>query len=139
MATVESLPKSAYEIMDVKSFGEAPVLVLTSSKPRKRDSDETKPAFEKWRIDQLAWLTSLARMSSRGTGPVVIPDSNHASMVMTRKGAAACGAEDHEFPGPIYVTRRQPPLPANPHAVLCHPTCYGKNHDSLRRRRCTSR
>ena len=89
MATVASLPKSAYEIMDVKSFRDTPVLVLTSSKPRKRDSDETIPAFEKWRNDQLSWLTSLARMSSRGTGPIVIPDSNHASMVMTRKGAAA--------------------------------------------------
>lgn len=82
VATLDTLPKSAYEDMDVRSFGDTPVLVLTASQPRTRDSDESEAAFKQWRVDQLAYFASLAAKSTHGKGPVVIPNSSHVTIVM---------------------------------------------------------
>ncbi len=82
VATLNALPKSAYELLAVKSFGDTPVLVLTSSMPRKPESDETPEQFRRWRADELAYFATLAAMSTHGRGPIVLPDSNHATMVM---------------------------------------------------------
>ena len=89
VATLEALPKSGYETADVKNFGHTPVLVLTSSDPRTRERDETVASFKQWRLDQLAYFGSLAKMSPCGRGPVVIANSTHATMVMSERGAAA--------------------------------------------------
>jgi pimeloyl-ACP methyl ester carboxylesterase len=91
-ATLETSTKSAFEMMDVKSFGDAPVLVLTSSRPHERTDDETQANFQSRRNEQLAWYATLAHMSSRGSGPIVIPGTNHAGMVMTKKGASETAA-----------------------------------------------
>lgn len=86
MATVSSfvdaLPKTAYEDMDVRSFGDTPVLVLASANRFKGDGFDSQVDYDKWRIGQHAYLASLAAMSAHGMGPIVIPDSNHSSMVM---------------------------------------------------------
>jgi hypothetical protein len=96
-ATLETLAKSAYEMMDVKSFGDTPVLVLTSSRPHEGGPEEAPAQFQSARHEQLAWYARLARMSSRGYGPVIIPGTNHAGMVMTKKGAAETAAAITDF------------------------------------------
>ncbi len=79
---LNAVPGTAFEDLDVRSFGATPVLVFTSSRPRDPEGKETVSDVAKWRAVQLAWLASLAAKSSRGEGPVVVPDSSHASMVM---------------------------------------------------------
>jgi pimeloyl-ACP methyl ester carboxylesterase len=96
-ATLETSTKSAFEMTDVKNFGNTPVLVLASSQPHKPGGDETAARYEIWRNKQLAWYATLARMSARGKGPVIIPGTDHAGMVMTRKGAAETAAAITKF------------------------------------------
>lgn len=84
---LSAVPRTAYEDLDVRSFGATPVLVFASSKPRDPEGKETVGDVAKWRVEQLAWLASLAAKSSRGEGPVVVPDSSHASMVMGEQQA----------------------------------------------------
>lgn len=81
-ASIGALPKTAYEDLDVHTFGDTPVLTFASSKPREPEGKETITDVEKWRIGQLAYLASLAGMSAHGKGPIIIPDSSHSSMVM---------------------------------------------------------
>jgi pimeloyl-ACP methyl ester carboxylesterase len=81
-ASLAALPKTAYENLDVHSFGDTAVLVFASSKPRDPEGKETIADVEKWRAGQLAYLASLASMSTNGKGPIIIPDSTHSSMVM---------------------------------------------------------
>ena len=58
---------------------------------------KTPAQFQSARNEQLAWYATLARMSSRGDGPVIIPGTNHAGMVVTRKGAAETAAAIADF------------------------------------------
>ena len=97
IATLAALPKSGYQTGDVKTFGATPVLLVTSSDPRPRDSDETLAQFRQWRVDQLAWFGSLAAMSSCGRGPVVVANSTHATMVMGASGAASTAGAIADF------------------------------------------
>lgn len=81
-ASLNALPKTAYEDLDVHTFGDIPVLTFASSKLRDPEGKETVSDVEKWRTGQLAYLASLAGMSTHGKGPVIIPESTHSSMVM---------------------------------------------------------
>jgi pimeloyl-ACP methyl ester carboxylesterase len=81
-ASLGALPKTAYEELDVHSFGDTPTLTFASSKPREPEGKETVADVEKWRVGQLAYLTALASMSTHGKGPVIIPDSTHSSLVI---------------------------------------------------------
>jgi pimeloyl-ACP methyl ester carboxylesterase len=96
-ATLETMTKSAFEMESVKNFGDTPVLVLTSSRPEERGADETPAQFQNGRSEQLAWYATLAHMSSRGSGPVTIQNTNHAGMVMTPKGAFELVAAISDF------------------------------------------
>jgi pimeloyl-ACP methyl ester carboxylesterase len=78
----DALPKTAYEDLDVHSFGDTPVLVFASSAQREPEGNETVADVKKWRVGQLTYLASLAAKSKHGKGPVIIPDSTHSSMVM---------------------------------------------------------
>jgi pimeloyl-ACP methyl ester carboxylesterase len=86
MATVSSfidaLPKTAYEDMDVRTFGDTPVLVFASSEHFDGDGFKSISDYEKWRREQHTYLASLVAMSTHGKGPIVIPNSTHSSMVM---------------------------------------------------------
>ena len=81
-ASLAELPKIAYEDLDTHSFGDTPVLTFASSKPREPEGKETIADVKVWRVRHFAYLASLAGMSTHGKGPVTIPDSSHASMVM---------------------------------------------------------
>jgi pimeloyl-ACP methyl ester carboxylesterase len=89
LASLNAVPKTAYEDMDVRSFGNTPVIVFASS-DNLRGDDEFKSvsAYLAWRKAQHTYLASLAAMSKRGSGPVVIPNSDHASMVLGGKQSA---------------------------------------------------
>jgi pimeloyl-ACP methyl ester carboxylesterase len=78
----DALPKTAFEVLDIHSFGDIPVLVFASSQPRDREGNETIADVKTWRIGQLAYLASLASLSAHGMGPIVIPGSSHSSMVL---------------------------------------------------------
>jgi pimeloyl-ACP methyl ester carboxylesterase len=97
LASLNAAPQTAYEDLDVRSFGDTPVLVFASSKPRDPEGKETVLDVEKWRVGQLAYLGSLAHMSSRGVGPVIIPDSTHSSMVLGEEQSKRVAGEIIEF------------------------------------------
>lgn len=83
-----ALPKTAYQVLDVKSFGTIPVLVLSSTAFRPPEGKETATDVIVWRRGYLTYLSSLAAKSSRGEGPAPIVDSDHVSMVLGERQAA---------------------------------------------------
>jgi pimeloyl-ACP methyl ester carboxylesterase len=101
MATVSSfidaLPKTAYEDMGVRTFGNTPVVVFASSKRFNGDGFDSQADYDKWRIEQHAYLASLAAMSAHGAGPIAIPDSNHSSMVMGERQSVFLAQEILRF------------------------------------------
>ena len=82
IASLNALPKTAYEDLDVRSFDATPVLVFASSGTRQPEGHETRDDLRKWQMAQRAYLASLAAKSSRGAGLFIVPDSTHASMVL---------------------------------------------------------
>jgi pimeloyl-ACP methyl ester carboxylesterase len=92
-ASLKALPKTAYEDLDVHSFGDTPVLTVASSEPRQPEGKETIADVKKWRIGQLAYLASVAGMSTHGKGPIIIPGSSHSSMVMGEHQAETMAEE----------------------------------------------
>jgi pimeloyl-ACP methyl ester carboxylesterase len=88
-ASISVLPKTAYEDLDVHSVGDTPVLTFASSEPRQPEGNETIADVKKWRDGQLAYLASLAGMSTYGKGPIIVPNSSHTSMVMGERQAEA--------------------------------------------------
>jgi pimeloyl-ACP methyl ester carboxylesterase len=92
VAYLGALPKTAYENLDVKTFGKVPVLLFSSSNPRKPEGKETIADVELWHTNYLAYLASLAAKSEHAAAPIVVPDSDHASMVMGERPAAFLAA-----------------------------------------------
>lgn len=88
MAYMATLPKTAYENIDVSGFGATPVLVFSSSEMREPEGKETVADVKAWREDYLAYLRSLAAKSSRGVGPIEVPNSNHAHMALEERQVA---------------------------------------------------
>jgi pimeloyl-ACP methyl ester carboxylesterase len=88
LAYLHALPKIAHQNMDVPSFGATPVLTIGSSNPRTRESGETQTEFEAWGVAYRAHLGTLAAKSSKGVGPMIVPDSTHSSMVTGERQAA---------------------------------------------------
>jgi pimeloyl-ACP methyl ester carboxylesterase len=81
VASLNATVKTAYENQDIRDFGATPVLVFASSAPRKPEGKETLEDVRLWRVGQLAYFGSLATMSTHGSGPVIIRDSTHSTMV----------------------------------------------------------
>jgi pimeloyl-ACP methyl ester carboxylesterase len=84
---IYALPKTAYETLDVHDFGNTPVLIFASSNRFKGDGFDSDAEYQKWRKAQRTYLASLAAMSTHGSGPIVVPDSTHSSMVMGERGS----------------------------------------------------
>jgi pimeloyl-ACP methyl ester carboxylesterase len=84
---IYALPQTAYENLDVRSFGNTPVVIFASSNRFKGDGFDSEGQYEKWRRTQHAYLASLAAMSSHGVGPIIVPNSTHSSMVMGERGS----------------------------------------------------
>jgi pimeloyl-ACP methyl ester carboxylesterase len=87
-AEFAAVPKIAYEDTDIKTFGDTPVLLFDSTLPRQPEGKETVADVKAWKDKQIAFLATLAAKSTRGTGPVHVPDSSHSSMVMGEVQAA---------------------------------------------------
>ncbi|HEY2447154.1 MAG TPA: alpha/beta hydrolase [Rhizomicrobium sp.] len=85
LATLDALPKTAYEDLDVHGFGDTPVLIYVSSEDFKDAPFSDVAEYRKFRVAQHDYFTSLAAMSTRGKGPIIVPNSDHASMVMGEK------------------------------------------------------
>jgi hypothetical protein len=73
--------------MDVPGLEDTPVLLLASTELRSPEGSETVADVRKWRVVYLAYLNSLRNKSSRGTGPIEIPNSSHSSMVLGERQA----------------------------------------------------
>ena len=71
---------------DVKSFGDRPVLVIASSDPRQPEGSETPRDVAVWTAGQRRYFAELARKSTHGTGPVIVPHSTHGSMTVGPAG-----------------------------------------------------
>jgi pimeloyl-ACP methyl ester carboxylesterase len=84
---IYALPKTAYEELDVHSFGDTPVVIFASSGRFKGDGFDSDGEYEKWRKAQHAYLASLAGASTHGMGPIIVPNSTHSSMVMGERGS----------------------------------------------------
>lgn len=84
---IYALPKTAYENLDVRSFGDTPVVIFASSDRFKGDGFDSDGEYKTWRKAQHAYLISLAAMSTHGVGPIIVPNSTHASMVMGERGS----------------------------------------------------
>jgi pimeloyl-ACP methyl ester carboxylesterase len=82
IASLNDAPKTAYEDLDVQSFGNTPVITFASSGTREPEGNETPSDVRKWQVGQRAYLVSLSARSSRGGGLVVVPNSTHSSMVL---------------------------------------------------------
>jgi pimeloyl-ACP methyl ester carboxylesterase len=89
VATLRAVPKTAYQIMDIRSFGQTPVLTIASERPIEPDEGETPEHFAKTLQEERDYLTARAALSSRGAGVIVIPNSNHSTMVTGEAQAAA--------------------------------------------------
>jgi pimeloyl-ACP methyl ester carboxylesterase len=100
-ASLNALPKTAYEELDVHSFGDTPVLIFASSQPRPPEGSETIADVKKWRAGQLATFAALAATSTHGKGPITIPDSSHSSMVMGEHQSAAMAQAIADFLPPV--------------------------------------
>jgi len=88
-ATLSAIPKTAFENLDVTSFQDTPVLAFYSSAPREPEGKETVEDVKKWHEGYLRYLGSLVAKSSRGSGPVEVPNSTHVTMVLGEPQAAA--------------------------------------------------
>ncbi len=84
-----ALPKTCFEVTDIESFGDIPVLIFASAIAPEGDPGED---MVQWRRGQLAYFAALAGKSRHGEGPVTIPGSNHSSMVMGETPSRALAA-----------------------------------------------
>jgi pimeloyl-ACP methyl ester carboxylesterase len=86
------VPKTAWQCADVKNFGDRPVLVVASSDPRQPEGSETPHDVTVWTVGQRRYFADLARKSSRGKGPVIVPHSTHGSMTIGPAGLQTAAA-----------------------------------------------
>lgn len=96
-ATLAALPRTAYEGLDVTTFGPVPVLLMNSSEPREPEGKETPEDVRKWREGYLKYLSSLVAKSTAGVGPIEVPNSSHKSMVLGRDQAGFVASEIAKF------------------------------------------
>jgi pimeloyl-ACP methyl ester carboxylesterase len=93
LSSLNAVPKTAYEDLDIHGFGDTPVLTFASSEPREPEGKETVEDVKKWRVRHFAYLASLAAMSTHGKGPIAIRNSTHTSMVMGEPQSAELAQE----------------------------------------------
>jgi pimeloyl-ACP methyl ester carboxylesterase len=96
-ASFLALPKTAYQTQDVSTFGDTPVLTITSSELRSPEGKETLEDVRVWRTAYREYLGAVAAGSKHGVGPVEIPDSTHTSMVLGEKQSIAVVEEIRRF------------------------------------------
>jgi len=97
VATLRAVPKTAYQIADIKSFGQTPVLTIASERPIEPDEGQSPAQFAQALQEERDYLTARATLSQRGAGVVVIPGSNHSTMVTGEPQAAATARAIENF------------------------------------------
>lgn len=94
VATIASylkfLPRTAHQLMDLSSsdYGNVPLVVLYSEKTRRPEGEETDADVADWHQAVLSDMAELAAQSSRGRGPIVVPDATHTSVVLAEDAVA---------------------------------------------------
>ena len=69
------------------------MLVIAASTTREPEGDETADDVRRWQEEYRSYLASIAARSTRGRGPVVIPESTHVTLI-SRDGPAAAVARE---------------------------------------------
>lgn len=87
------VPQTAYQLLAIESFGDLPLLVLYSANTRKPVDDETEDDVARWHQKTLEKMGELAGRSTRGEGPIVIPDATHSSVVLESNAVERVVAE----------------------------------------------
>jgi len=88
-AYLDVLPKTAWQCLDIRSFGSLPILMVATSATRQPEGKETAQDVIAWHGRYLRHLAGIAAKTSRGEGPIVIADATHSSVVLQEKPAAA--------------------------------------------------
>lgn len=97
VANFSALPATAYQDSDVNSFRDTPVLIFDSTLPRDPEGKETVADVRVWKRGQLNFLARLAAKSKDGIGPIHVPDSNHATIILGEAQAAFVARTIIEF------------------------------------------
>jgi pimeloyl-ACP methyl ester carboxylesterase len=93
LGSLKALPKTAYQVAAAERFGDVPLTVLYSENTRKPEGEETEADVAAWHAATLERMGELAARSSRGTGPVVIPDTTHMSITLAPAAVESVAAE----------------------------------------------
>jgi len=86
VGSFEFLPKSAFELRAIHSFGSVPVTVVYSEKTRLPEGKETVADVAAWHAVTLDRMRALLRLTTRGRGPVVVPGVTHSTIVFDSAG-----------------------------------------------------
>jgi pimeloyl-ACP methyl ester carboxylesterase len=97
VASLNATVKTAYEFDDAVHAGGKKLLVFASADPLASGEFGSVADYSKWRAGQRASFAWLARQSTLGFGPVIVPKSNHATMVLGKEQAAFVAAEITRF------------------------------------------
>lgn len=74
--------ETAFEDRDAGSFGGKPVLIFVSSQDLGDGSFASTADYQAWRTKQRSYFANLASRSRHSEGPIVVPQSTHASMTL---------------------------------------------------------
>jgi pimeloyl-ACP methyl ester carboxylesterase len=93
IASLEFLPKTAYQVLAVPGYGTLPLTILNSGALRRPEGSETPHDVEVWHQGYLDLMRQIAAGSSRGRGPIVVPGATHSSIVLDSEHARTVIAE----------------------------------------------
>ena len=84
----EFLPKTAFQLRAVKSFGSVPVTIVYSEKTREPEGKETVADVDAWHALTLDRMRALLRLTTHGRGPIIAPGVTHSTIVLDSAGVS---------------------------------------------------
>ena len=88
VGALEFLPKTAFELRAMKSFGSVPITVVYSEKTRGPEGKETVADVDAWHALTLDRMRALLRLTTRGRGPIIVPGVTHSTIVFDSAGVS---------------------------------------------------
>jgi pimeloyl-ACP methyl ester carboxylesterase len=82
LATLAFAPKTAVQTRAARGFRDLPLTVIYSARTRTPAKGETEEDVARWHAATLDSMRVIASGSSRGRGPVVIPEVTHTTLVL---------------------------------------------------------
>jgi pimeloyl-ACP methyl ester carboxylesterase len=88
VGALEFLPKTAFELRRMTSFGSVPITVIYSEKTRGPEGKETVADVDAWHALTLDRMRALLRLTSHGRGPIIAPGVTHSTIVLDSAGVS---------------------------------------------------